>query len=338
MSLPHLPFPGSDWQARVAGLSPLLRQRLAQRAATAPLFAHAYSLHLNMRFGAVSPEDLLDFAAQHRLCGVKIHVEDGEGQSLRARDLAERRAFGARAQALGLELHIETSATDAASLTELVEIGRATGATCLRFYPRHSGALSAVIAQTIKDLALLHTLDPAGQFRFVLEQHEDLTSAELVQIVQAVGHPRLHLLFDFGNMINALETPLAALAVQAPYLTDVHVKDCKVLEDRGGWAHLACASGSGDIPIQALLVDLLLLGDTPQILAFALEEEEGYYAPAFRFPDEGPNPHIPPRGASETDPGQGDLAQRLAREYAAAEAQIALVRQMLAEIAAAAGA
>lgn len=333
MPLPRLPFPGSDWQARIAGLSADRRRLLAARARQAPLFAHAYALHLNMRFGQISPEALLDFAARHRLLGVKIHVEDGEGQSLRARDLAGRLAFGAKAQALGLEVHIETSATDAASLAELVAIGTATGATCLRLYPRHNGPLSSVIARTIDDLRLLQGLDPAGRFRFVLEQHEDLTSTELVGILQAVANPHLHLLFDFGNMINALEEPLAALAVQAPFLTDMHVKDCKVLPDRGGWAHLACRSGQGDIPMQALLIELLLLGETPQILGFGLEEEEGYYAPAFRFPDEGPDPEIPPRGPSETDPGTSDLGQRLADEQTAAEAQIALVRRMLSEIA-----
>lgn len=336
MTLPALPFPGSDWRAGVASLTASGRAELAKRARAAPLYAHAYALHLNMRFGALTPEDLLDFATRHGLRGVKIHVEDGEGKSLAQRDTAGRTAFGIKAKAQALDLHIETSATDAATLTELVAIGHATGASALRFYPRHSGPVSSVIAQTVADLRLLSSLDPTGKFRLLLEQHEDLCSAELVQIVRAVGNPRLHLLFDFGNMINALEAPLDALSVQAPHISDVHIKDCEVLADRGGWAHLACISGSGDIPMQALLVGLLLLGKTPQILAFGLEEEEGYYAPAFRFPNEAADPLIPPRGASETDPGMGDIAARLAAEYAAAEAQIAFVRHLLEEIALAA--
>ena len=53
--------------------------------------------------------------------------------------------------------------------------------------------------------------------------------------------------------------------------------------DRGGWAHLACVSGAGHLPMHAMFAELLLLGeDRPQVLAFGLEEEEGYFAPALR--------------------------------------------------------
>ncbi|MBW1724484.1 MAG: hypothetical protein JRJ33_03745 [Deltaproteobacteria bacterium] len=54
---------------------------------------------------------------------------------------------------------------------------------------------------------------------FVLEQHEDLKSHEIVDIITQVNSPRIGLLFDFGNMINANEEPLAALYTTAPTLT-----------------------------------------------------------------------------------------------------------------------
>jgi hypothetical protein len=73
------------------------------------------------------------------------------------------------------------------------------------------------VSETIRDLKHLAQLDPDGCFRFTLEQHEDLTSSELVQIVEAVNNLKLKLLFDFSNMINAYELPLAALEVMAPY-------------------------------------------------------------------------------------------------------------------------
>lgn len=321
----------------VAALPPARAAELARRAQAAPLYAHAYAFHLNLRHG-MTPEAVLAFAARHGLRGVKIHVEDGEGLSLRARDAAGRRAFGARAAALGLDVHVETSHTAAAELTEAVEIARAIGATSVRCYPRHAGRVSAVLRQVVADLGLLARLDPGGQLSFTLEQHEDLRSAELVEVLKRVGNPRLHLLFDFGNMVNALETPMTALAVQGPWVTEAHVKDALALPDRGGWAHRACLTGQGHLPMRALLVGLLLLGeDRPQVTAFALEEEEDYAAPAFRFPGEGPDPVIPPRGASET-PLTGPLEPRLARERAAADRQVSEVRRMLAEIAAAAAA
>ena len=334
---PGFAEPGADWRAFVAGLSDAKARRLARRAAAPPLFAHAYAFHLNLRFGAMVPTDLLTFAAIHGLSGVKIHVQDGEARSLLNAPDADRRAFGALAAQLGLAVHVETSSTEAPDLLETAAIAQSTGATSLRFYPRHAGPLSEVLAQTVADLAILDRLDPAGRLTFTLEQHEDLKSSELLSILNRVSHPRLSLLFDFGNMINAGETPLAALAAQAPRVTEVHVKDARALPDRGGWAHEACETGTGHLPMRAMLAQLLLLGeDRPQVTAFGLEEEEGYFAPAFRFPNEGPDPLIPPRGPSETEPGQGDLHARLARERELATAQVGKVRGMLADLAAAA--
>lgn len=58
------------------------QELLAERARNIPLYLHAYAFHLNMRYERVLPGDLLDIAHQQKLKGVKIHVEDGESQSL----------------------------------------------------------------------------------------------------------------------------------------------------------------------------------------------------------------------------------------------------------------
>lgn len=321
-----------DLPPLLSALTAADRARLAMRADSAPLFAHAYAFHLNFRLGGMHPQDLLHWAAGHGLRGVKIHVEDGEDRSL-LRAPAGRAAFGALARDLGLEVHVETSSTTRGDLADAVAIAQATGATSVRCYPRHAGPLSQVLARTIDDLRALPQLDAEGRLDFLLEQHEDLTAAELVHILQAVGHPRLTLLYDFANMVNAGETPEQALQAMAPFVTDVHIKDAHILPDRGGLAHRACPTGTGDIPLARLLVRLLLLGeDRPQIRAFALEEEADYYAPAFRFPGEGPDPHIPARPPSTTVI-TGPLAPRLDRERAEAEAQLTTIRALLARIA-----
>lgn len=100
----------------------------------------------------------------------------------------------------------------------------------------------------------------------------------------------------------------------------------------GGWGHLACRSGEGDIDFHVLLRDLLLLGDdAPQVTAFGLEEEVGMYAPAYRFPDEPADPFIPARDPSTTDlPANETLDDRLARERSDATRQVHHVRSVLA--------
>ncbi|CAN7708774.1 sugar phosphate isomerase/epimerase [Ensifer sp. ENS07] len=324
-----------DWRAKIATLSGPARARLAERARNAPLFAHAYAFHLNMRFGGVTPLQLAEFAYEQRLVGLKVHVEDGEAASLAGMSDAALSDYGAAVEQFGLELHIETSTTQETGLSDAVRIALATGATSLRCYPRYEGRVSEIVSQTIADLRRLETFDPEGRLRYTLEQHEDLKSEELIGIVKAVANPRLGLLFDFGNMINAYELPLPALAAQAPYVTEVHVKDCLVQQDRDGWAHLACQTGTGHLPLHAMFVDLLLLGqDRPQVLSFGLEEEEGYFAPALRFPSEESDPFIAARSASFTDIGTTDLGARLRQEAIAAHRQLETVRTMLNQIAA----
>ncbi|MEO5321929.1 TIM barrel protein [Mesorhizobium sp. CC13] len=283
----------------------------------------------------MTPLQLAEFAKAQGLCGIKLHVDDGEQFSLSRMSGDVLADFAARLRKRDLELHVETSTTEAAGLADAVRIALVAGATSLRCYPRYEGRVSQIIDKTIADLRRLPEFDPESRLRYTLEQHEDLKSEELAHILESVCNPRLGLLFDFGNMINAYEWPMSALAIQAPYITEAHVKDCLVQPDRGGWAHLACLSGEGHLPMQAMFVELLLLGgDRPQVLAFALEEEEGYFAPAMRRSSDDPDPFIPARTASFTELGSGDLETRLRREAAVAHRQVQTVRTMLREIAA----
>ena len=280
------------------------------------------------------PNNLLDIAQQQQLCGVKIHVEDGESQSLRHLDTNALSQFKDKAQAYGLDVHIETSASDKATLDEAIRIAQATGASSVRFYPRYEGHLQDVLQKIATDLEYLREFDDCG-LSFTIEQHEDLKGHELVSLVENSGMKNLSILFDFANMINANELPLEALDVMAPYITQVHVKDAIIIKEGKGWAHEACRTSYGDLPLKAMLAKLLSLGEEqPQVIAFGLEEEVDYYAPAFRFDDEGDNPWIPWRDASFTPLPEADqVDERLRLEQQHALEQIAHIRQLCSEMA-----
>ncbi|MFO1146840.1 MAG: TIM barrel protein [Alsobacter sp.] len=322
----------------LAGLAAQDLRRLVARIERAPLYAHAYAFHLNMRFGGFTPADLARFAAAQGLAGLKIHVEDGEAAALLRMDAAARRRFRTLCEELGLRVDVETSSTAVPVLAEAIDVARDVGADMVRCYPRYAGPVSSILRRVVADLRQLRVLDPAGRLLFALEQHEDLRSEELVAILREVADPHLSLLFDFGNMINAYETPERALGVMAAHVTDVHVKDVVVVEDRGGWGHRACRSGEGEIDFHGLLARLLLLGDeVPQVRAIALEEENGLFCPAYRFPGEAQDPVIPERGPSLTElSAEVDLPARLAAERADADRQVLHVRGVLAELKAAA--
>ena len=303
--------------------------RLTERAKNIRLYLHAYAFHLNMRYERILPGDLLDIAHQQNLKGVKIHVEDGESQALQNMNDQQLRCFKEKAASYDLDIHIETSASDPATLADAIRIAHATGATSVRFYPRYEGYLNDVLEKISADISWLSQFDDCG-LSFTIEQHEDLQSHELVALVSNSGMKNLSILFDFGNMINANEQPLSALEVMSPLITQVHIKDARIIKEGKGWGHEACRSGHGDLPMKEMLRKLLLLGeDKPQVFSFGLEEEVEYYAPAFRFDDEGDNPWFPWRDASYTPlPDENLVDARLEQEKEYAISQIKFIRDL----------
>ncbi|CAH6662114.1 sugar phosphate isomerase/epimerase family protein [Pseudocitrobacter vendiensis] len=309
-------------------------RKILQRVDNLPLYLHAYAFHLNMRLERVLPGDLLDIAYENQLRGVKIHVLDGERFSLENMSDSELAAFGEKARQLTLDVHIETSASDKKAIDQAVGIALKTGASSVRFYPRYEGHLQQVMSVIARDIAYIRDTYQNSGLTFTLEQHEDLKSHELATLIQDSGMDSLSLLFDFANMINANEHPLDALKTMSPHITQVHIKDALIVNEDGGLGHKACISGQGDMPFKDLLTDLICLGDEePQVMAYGLEEEVDYYAPAFRFEHEGDNPWIPYREMSETPlPEKSALDARLSKEKQDAVNQINYVRSVLQQI------
>ncbi|MGC9742073.1 TIM barrel protein [Pseudomonas sp. P1B16] len=316
-------------------LTPALAQRLLERLAQVRLFAHAYPLLTNLTHGHVTPADLLDFAYRHELQGLSLHVLDGEQNSLSQMSPGQLQAFADKAQALGLDVHVEISSTLKQDVDQVIAIAKALGVRNIRVYSRYEGTLSRVMDIIESDLHYLAQQADAHDLYFDFEQHEELKSDEIAQLLKRLVHPRLHALFDFGNMINACEQPLQALRNLAPHIRQSHLKGVRIVAEQNGFGHYGVLQGSAedDLPSARMLYELLMLGDTaPQVIAFILEQENHYVAPAFRQQQEAADPFIAYREMSETPlPAGFTLARMLADEHRWANNQVAYVRGLLGE-------
>lgn len=316
-------------------LTPALAQRLLDRLAQVRLFAHAYPLLTNLTHGHVTPADLLDFAYRHELQGLSLHVLDGEQNSLSQMSPGQLQAFADKAQALGLDVHVEISSTLKQDVDQVIAIAKALGVRNIRVYSRYEGTLSRVMDIIESDLHYLAQQADAHDLYFDFEQHEELKSDEIAQLLKRLDHPRLHALFDFGNMINACEQPLQALRNLAPHIRQSHLKGVRIVAEQNGFGHYGVLQGSAedDLPSARMLYELLMLGDTaPQVIAFILEQENHYVAPAFRQQQEAADPFIAYREMSETPlPAGFTLARMLADEHRWANNQVAYVRGLLGE-------
>lgn len=290
-------------RARIPELTPALARKLIERIDSARLFAHAYTMLGNFTYGTYHPCDLLDHAYRHELDGVCIHLLDGEERSLSQMSEPQLREVAAHANRLGLDIHLEISSSERADVDEVVRIAKVMSVEHIRVYSRYEGLLSEVMKRVEADMRYLTELADRHDLHFYFEQHEELKSTEIAALLNAVGHPRLHALFDFGNMLNACETPMDALRQMAPHIRQVHMKGVRILNEGNGFGHRGVLQGGpdDDLPGARMLFELLMLGEAaPQIVAFALEQENHYYAPMFRQKDEGADPFIPYRTMSET--------------------------------------
>jgi len=319
-----------------ATLTPALARQLLERLGQLRLFAHAYPLLTNLTHGRVTPADLLDFAYRHELQGLSLHLLDGEANSLSQMSPPQLSAFADKARTLGLEVHLEISSTRQADVDQVVAIARTLGVRNIRVYSRYEGSLSQVMDLIECDLRYLAQQADAHDLYFDFEQHEELKSSEIAQLLSRLNHPRLHALFDFGNMINACEQPLQALHNLAPHIRQVHLKGVQVVPEHSGFGHYGVLQGSAedDLPSARMLFELLMLGESsPQVIAFILEQENHYVAPAFRQTNESADPFIAYREMSDTPlPAGYSLERMLADEHRWANNQVAYVRGLLAEL------
>ncbi len=93
-------------------------------------------------------------------------------------------------------------------------------------------------------------------------------------------------------------------------------------------------SAEDDMPSPRMFFELLMLGErTPQVVAFALEQENHYVAPAFRQSDEGEDPFIPYREMSDTElPAGHTLDSMMAGEHRWLENQLAYMRGLIRDL------
>ena len=90
------------------------------------------------------------------------------------------------------------------------------------------------LAEAQRLLAQVLPAYEASGVRIALETYEQLSTRDLVSLVEAIGSTSLGICLDPANCVAALEYPRDVIDRCAPYVLDVHVKDFAFTR-RGGW-------------------------------------------------------------------------------------------------------
>ncbi|MEU6657896.1 sugar phosphate isomerase/epimerase family protein [Streptomyces sp. NPDC046821] len=86
-----------------------------------------------------------------------------------------------------------------------------------------------------------------------LETHEEITTFELVRLVEAVGPDAIGIVFDTANVLIRVEHPVMAARRVAPYVRQTHMKDAHVAHGEGGLCYQMRPFGNGVMPFDEIL-------------------------------------------------------------------------------------
>ena len=184
-------------------------------------------------------------------CQVDLYLKDEDGGT------AKRAASRDAGVAHGIEL---IGACYAPPVTEQFEkalrAGLELNARIVRFA---CGPMFLIQPQVALD-ELARQIRPAIKLaerenvKLVLENHQDYTSRELIQLIEMVGSPNLGVCLDTGNSIALGEDPVETCTLLAPYAPMVHLKEYIVLPNaQGGVDLIGVQLGKGAIDQQAVV-------------------------------------------------------------------------------------
>ena len=224
------------------------------------LSIHSFSLWHHFvhvpNFGAIAYADL---AEEFGFTGINLSLNNPDYRHLGGRETWRMDALRERLATSKMSLEIDTSGTEPAHMRELLDVANRMGATSLRTYTRHSGSVAEMMQKTADDLKQVVAHADSLGVTIVLENHEDFTGPELASIVESVNHPRLKILYDYGNSQMVLENPERALDATLPYVHSVHVKDHVMVkaEHAGQLTVAGVPMGDGFLPIEHLTKRLI---------------------------------------------------------------------------------
>lgn len=108
--------------------------------------------------------------------------------------------------------------------------------------------------------------------RLNMETHEEVTTFELLRLIEAIGSDVLGLCMDTGNLLARAQDPIAAARRIAPYVHQTHVKDAILYFVEDGLARQVRPCGQGVVDWDALLP---IVGEHAPGLNLSIEDHKG---------------------------------------------------------------
>lgn len=86
-----------------------------------------------------------------------------------------------------------------------------------------------------------------GGVSIAIETYEQVPTADVLQVIKAIGRPNLGVCLDPGNVVAALENPIETIDAVAPFVLNLHIKDFAFARQEGwvGFTYSGARLGEG---------------------------------------------------------------------------------------------
>ena len=245
-------------------------------------FAYRYAAGIP-GFSPRSPLDVFGFIEEaHALGYRRAQICENIGLASLSRQELDRLCRISRE--LNVELEIGFKRIDEGNIARHMEIARITGASFIRAVTHDRENLSDSERRETVGRAVALLKSWSARFRdldvlFALENHFDLGTDDLVEIVGEVASPSVGLVFDTTNGLGFLEPPAVTMEKMADHIFSVHLKDYIVRKAEAGYEIVGTALGEG--LLRARKIVEFLAGRRPMttfILEMAIRRNPGWDA------------------------------------------------------------
>ncbi|MEY3773939.1 MAG: hypothetical protein RLZZ129_719 [Verrucomicrobiota bacterium] len=216
----------------------------------------SFSFHIALAAGAYDLFRTLDWMAARGLSGLQININGPRGRFLSGEptDAAHLRRVRQALAQKGFFAEIGGGhATDAALVARQLELAAAIGADVLRTVIGFHETIHATIEQTRTAMETVLPLARRLGVRIAIENHEDVTAAELRQLMDALDDPFIGACLDTGNDLVVYGDPLTAARALAPRAFTTHLKDHRLARVAGTVYSIGVPLGSGDIDLPPII-------------------------------------------------------------------------------------
>lgn len=191
--------------------------------------------------GAADPIDLAEMLRRTRALGVEL-FQICDYAPLLSYSAGELRGLRSLADDLGIRLELGTKGVVPEHLATFLALADPLGATLVRsmLFAPDSRPTLAEAERMLR--SALPAYEAAGA-TLALETYEQVTSSDLVALVESIGSESLGICLDPGNGVAALEHPCDVVERCAPHVKNLHVKDF-AFSRRDGWVGFTLAGAA----------------------------------------------------------------------------------------------